>query len=346
MYQHDSDEGPNRRVLLRTPTRLNYAAPETVKAVLKRDLSGYDSEVKGMERREETVWVENGRRHRLQIHPNGFELIGSTVSSQQGLASDINFLSKDDVLDRYYPHCEKLLEQHLSSDAGDQVLLVKAFDHNVRQETPAPQMMKPLTEVHGDYTSTSGPRRLQLLAESPKINDVWRERLGETPLLDPALVDECLTKKRRFALINVWRNIDPDFPVQSVPLACMDAKTYQRDDLRILELHYADRIGENFIVCPPPAASASGSDRQHRWFYFPEMTFQEALLIKQWDSAGDFAKGKDRDESISTMSIHSAFLDPCTPSEGAAPRQSIEVRCVVIWDKAENGAKDVESSAP
>jgi len=262
--------------------------------------------------KEETVWVENGRQENLQLHPNGFELV-----PDDDMNEEIDFLNKDSVLDHYYPHCERLLERCLG-----QGVTVKAFDHNVRQQVPDPNMMKPLGLVHGDYTTTSGPRRLHLLAESPKINDVWRERLGDTPLLDATVVNECVAGKRRFALINVWRSIDRNHSVQCLPLACMDAETYTRNDLRVLELHYEDRIGENFLACPTA---------EHKWFYFPEMEFHEALLIKQWDSFGGVAQGKKRDDAVSTMSIHSAFLDPWSPA-AAPPRQSIEVRCVAIWD--------------
>ena len=73
------------------------------------------------------------------------------------------------------------------------------------------------------------------------------------------------------------------------------------------------------------------------------MTFDEVLLLKQWDPFGDFAKKKDtasstssssvaRDE-LSTFTIHSAFDDPVTPPK-APPRQSIEVRSEVIWEPA------------
>lgn len=58
----------------------------------------------------------------------------------------------------------------------------------------------------------------------------------------------------------------------------------------------------------------------------------EALLLKQWDSCGDFAQGKAIDSALSTMTVHSAFMDP-TPQQDAAPRESVEVRCVVIWDE-------------
>ena len=73
------------------------------------------------------------------------------------------------------------------------------------------------------------------------------------------------------------------------------------------------------------------------------MTQDEVLLIKQWDSAGtDITKDAIRgcgghDENgvdadyISTMALHSAFIDPTTPTNNTIHRQSIEVRCVAIW---------------
>ena len=66
------------------------------------------------------------------------------------------------------------------------------------------------------------------------------------------------------------------------------------------------------------------------------MTRDEALLIKQWDSAGLLAtsRGKHPDHESDgpcTFSFHSAFNDPRTP-EDAPDRWSIEVRCVVLYE--------------
>jgi hypothetical protein len=245
-------------------------------------------------------------------------------------------------------------------------------------------VQKPIGLVHGDYTTTSAPRRLQLLGESPKINDIWYDRFIQmrncssttgssssnnscnndpppTSLLDPHMVQECLTStekdqrpKRRYAFINVWRNIDVHNPVMALPLGCVDAQTHcMKDDFRILELHYTDRIGENYLSCHPPDhhpdvendintnESKRAPQRQHQWVYFPHMDYHEALLIKQWDSHGtDLVESSssesnntiaEEEEYISTLSLHSAFIDPTTPNN-APPRQSIEVRCVAIWD--------------
>eukprot|EP00542_Grammatophora_oceanica_P001799 CAMPEP_0194063520 /NCGR_PEP_ID=MMETSP0009_2-20130614/80592_1 /TAXON_ID=210454 /ORGANISM="Grammatophora oceanica, Strain CCMP 410" /LENGTH=57 /DNA_ID=CAMNT_0038715675 /DNA_START=84 /DNA_END=254 /DNA_ORIENTATION=- len=57
------------------------------------------------------------------------------------------------------------------------------------------------------------------------------------------------------------------------------------------------------------------------------MTHHEVMLLKQWDSHGSHAPPSS---VPSLFTIHSAFLDPSSPAD-APPRQSIEVRCVVIW---------------
>ena len=194
--------------------------------------------------------------------------------------------------------------------------------------------------VHADYTKTSAPRRLNDLSNPPKANDVLKPKLiaqNKKSLLDPSIVKEALEGKRRYAFINVWRSIDAKDTVKNPPLACVDATTTTVDELRMFKIHYVDRVGENYFVSPPAA-----SDRkEHGWYYCPEMTMDEVILLKQWDSRGAVACGahsdgeeeKNGDESkTSTFTIHSAFIDP-TYGNDALPRKSIEVRCIVIWDE-------------
>ncbi len=57
-----------------------------------------------------------------------------------------------------------------------------------------------------------------------------------------------------------------------------------------------------------------------RWHHVPRMTPDEVLLIKGWDSLED---GRAR------FAPHGAFEPPDTPEE-AAPRESIEVRTLVV----------------
>jgi len=159
-------------------------------------------------------------------------------------------------------------------------------------------------------------------------------------LLDPSIVKEALERKRRYAFINVWRSIDAKNTVKNPPLACVDATTTTIDELRMFKIHYNDRVGENYFISPP---AASGR-REHGWYYYPEMTMDEVILLKQWDSRGAVACGAHSDgeekngeknggeDKTSTFTIHSAFTDPSYGND-APPRKSIEVRCVVIWDE-------------
>ena len=74
----------------------------------------------------------------------------------------------------------------------------------------------------------------------------------------------------------------------------------------------------------------------HKWFFYPGMTIDEAILIKQWDSFGGLAISNGNaslesiDSEISTFSFHSAFNDAQAPKY-APDRWSIEVRCMVLF---------------
>ena len=180
--------------------------------------------------------------------------------------------------------------------------------------------------MHGDYTLTSAPQRMRDLTRPPTLNDTYRTVLaeGET-LLDAGAVEQAITDGR-FALINVWRNIARE-PVATRPLALCDGMSVHPEELVVFEIHYSDRIGENYFA---------KHDARHRWVYWSAMTRDEALLIKQWDSAGELARSEgaradpDGVDQHCTFSFHSAFEDPATPPD-APDRWSIEVRCAVLY---------------
>ena len=66
------------------------------------------------------------------------------------------------------------------------------------------------------------------------------------------------------------------------PLALCDGRVDQ--DLVVFEI-LSDRIGENYW---------SKYHDRHRFYRYPEMIRNEALLIKQWDSAGELARSAGR----------------------------------------------------
>jgi hypothetical protein len=299
------------------------------KVVMLRDPDGNDGSMRGVERDRRETTIYNGRSFvgdtRKQLAGNGFELLTRPLEH-----ASLDFLDQTQVVRDYYSECVRIIEQATGASAF-------AFDHNVRSAQDkqserriqgGQQVQEPLHLVHGDYTLTSAPQRLRDLAQQPGVNDTLRTVLAENEtLISNAVVQRALEDGRRFAIINLWRNVAYE-PVATHPLALCDSQTVDPDDLVVFEIHYQDRIGENYF--------AKHADR-HAWYYFPEMTRDEALLIKQWDSAGPLARSDGRqgdatgDGASSTFSFHSAFEDPATPAN-APDRKSIEVRCIVIYD--------------
>ena len=198
-----------------------------------------------------------------------------------------NFYDTAEVRSVYYPEVEELLKT--ATGAAEVVI----FDHTLRsasaEQRAAGGIREPVRYVHNDYTVVSGRRRV-------------------TDLLEPARAAEFL--KGRHAVINVWRPIHR--PVEQAPLAVCDAQSIAPEDLVATDLVYRDRLGEVYSVTYNP---------RHRWFYYPAVAPDEALLIKTYDSCED---GRAR------FTAHTSFDEPNTPSD-VAPRESIEIRALVFY---------------
>jgi len=80
----------------------------------------------------------------------------------------------------------------------------------------------------------------------------------------------------------------------------------------LAERRYPHRVGQTYRLKYNPG---------HRWFYFPEMRRDEALVFKVYDSETD---GRAR------FTPHTSFVDPATPP-GSSPRQSIEARAMAFF---------------
>ena len=255
---------------------------------------------------------------------NGFQLEKSKLGDL-----DFDFLDQEQIVQDYYKHCANIVMHNTGGRAY-------AFDHNIRSASGkqantrilgGQQVQEPLHLVHGDYTLRSAPQRLHDLSLPPTGNDTLASILPAGESLIKAADAQHALSNGRFSIINVWRNIRKT-PVMVRPLALCDARSVTPEDLVVFEIHYQDRIGENYFA---------KHSKHQRWFYYPQMTRDEVLLIKQWDSDGTFAKSRgelaDGSSQLApcTFSFHSAF-DETTGSSDAPDRWSVEVRCIVIYD--------------
>ena len=197
-----------------------------------------------------------------------------------------DFLDPEELKRVYYPEVSLLMRTVSGAKRAH------VFDHTLRSgdeaEREARLLREPVLSAHNDYTEWSGPNRV-------------RELMGEEA--------ETLLKSR-FAIVQVWRAINQ--PIESNPLAIADAKSVEPGDLLVAERRYPNRVGQTYRLKYNP---------RHRWFYFPRMRRDEALVFKVFDSEKD---GRAR------FTPHTSFDDPATPP-GAPPRQSIEARGLAFF---------------
>jgi hypothetical protein len=206
-----------------------------------------------------------------------------------------DFYDEEKVRAEYLPEIELFLRDATGAT------VVFAFDHNVRSAKGASEgkagVRAPVDMAHNDYTESSGPRRMREILESRGRGDLAGHRAE---------------------LVNVWRPIRG--PVQDIPLGiCAAASTAPEDFVPTDIQHFGEddlekprHVGEIFSVRRNP---------RHRWFYVADMRPDEALVFKCWSSAQD---GRAR------YTAHTGFRNPNAPA-GAAPRESIEVRTLVVY---------------
>jgi hypothetical protein len=197
-----------------------------------------------------------------------------------------DFLDPAELERVYYPEVVALVRRLTGA------VRAHVFDHTLRTgddaERAARNIREPVLWAHNDYTDWSGPQRLREL-----------------------LPDEAgRLLERRFAIVQVWRAIDR--PIVANPLAITDARSVAPADLLRAERRYPHRVGETYQLLHNPA---------HRWYYYPRMQRDEALVFKTYDSPAD---GRAR------FVPHTSFDDPSAPPD-APPRRSIEARAFAFF---------------
>jgi len=131
-------------------------------------------------------------------------------------------------------------------------------------------------------------------------------------------------KFRRYLYLNLWRNIC-DTPIENDHLALLDERTTVKPDDYIAK----DLFGEGYSVVQYDL-NARHADN-HKWYYYPKMKKDEAILFKQLDS--DWTK-------TGRICFHTSVNNPEVTNY--ASRESIEVRMVCYW----NEKADLPNSMP
>lgn len=243
-----------------------------------------------------SVFVRNARllRPEASFGSHGFMLAQLPTSAT-------DFRDPAAVEEVYIPESLRFAREVLAAD------LVLPIAWMVRRSVEGvPGSHPPANDVHVDYT--------------PEFSE-W---------MPPVLLERANMENyqfRRFVAINFWRPFTP--PPQDWPLGLCSGRAIGPDEGRphgILHVDALPRVEDVPEVLPDDPSQPKSYDfsafqfsPSHEWYYFPDMTIDEVVLFKNYDS-----------ERIGPWRVpHAGFKDPGCPE--TQPRESIEVRLGVFY---------------
>ncbi|KAK8106875.1 uncharacterized protein PG998_008888 [Apiospora kogelbergensis] len=231
-----------------------------------------------------------GRESEFTLDHDGFLAITPPRPDPVNPSSDDDDVDFDDeasIAARYYPEVTRLLLRHVPG--ATRVVL---FDHTIRRARP-------------------GSKRAPRATAASALQRVRRH----LPAGDAAAV---LAAGTRYRIVNVWRTLSPQGPLEAHPLAYASSSTFRDEDAIPVEHRYpGGYTGQT-------AAVAHRGDQA--WYYWSGMTPDERLLLECFDSES-LKSGNSQVKGGRTP--HSAFEDPRTRPD-AEGRESIEVRALVF----------------
>jgi len=119
----------------------------------------------------------------------------------------------------------------------------------------------------------------------------------------------------RVAILQTWRAISA--PPQDTTLAMCDPRSVPESDTFVMDSVLGPEV---FPTCFFESRLCRVNP-EHKWYYYPELTKDEVLVFKGYDS--DPTKCGDV--------MHTAFDVPGVPAD-AEPRRSVEARFLAFWE--------------
>ena len=220
------------------------------------------------------------------IETHGFQLVKAPTK--------VNLMDTDAVTELYYPECKELLKEVTGAEN------VVGGGHEYR------------TGITGEV----GRRAIK-----PTPNGSGGGYAGGIHSDMCSLVEKAFSRRvpegRHFQSINIWRSCKPGELVQMMPLAVCDINSVVPEDIVFGDgqntgniKQYTKVVDQRVIYSP-----------QQRWYYFPDMTYDEVLLFRQYDT---------RQEELNMRTVfHTAVWDPAT-TDDTPMRWTIEIRMQAI----------------
>jgi hypothetical protein len=234
------------------------------------------------------VTVSNGRPH---LDDFGLDRSGFTLLRHRSAVTD--FGDKEQLDGTYTSEVAALVRE---ATGADEVVTLGWVIRRANQALDGAQ--PPASDVHVDMHPGRADDRMT--AASPR---------GEP--------------YKRAIMTSLWRTFSP--PPQDWPLALLDYRSVDDAEgepnllLFVDKLPDPDDIPEIEDPDSRPAGSIFAPAPHHRWWFFPDLTADEALLFKLHDS----------DHSVAWRVPHTAFEAPYAAD--ANPRESVEYRTIAFF---------------
>lgn len=223
----------------------------------------------------------------------GFSLDREGFTLASAPTSVRDFHDRDEVASRYVPEAFELIRA-LTGAAATALLNSPVVRVSGRVGTRPAGSTFTGDFVHADFSAPAAESMLRMNVPPGEV----AERL-----------------RHRYAVFNVWRTFSG--PPQDVPLALCDTRSVAPEDKQFCQITMKSATGnvltwENITYY---------HNREHRWWYCPDMTRDEAYVFRSFDSAPGQAE----------QVPHSAFVNDTCPAS-APPRASIEVRVFAFYE--------------
>jgi hypothetical protein len=239
------------------------------------------------------VPIHNARTapERPTLDSHGFELFGHKSAIR-------NFHDRVEI-DAVYP--QEVMDAAQALTGADLILPLGYVLRNA-SETGNGQNQPPASDVHVDMSPETAPKGARALIEQAAPGKSYR----------------------RFLATSFWRPHSE--PPQDWPVALCDHRTLAPEEgVPNRLVRRSSRPDPAEMLAPIadedelPAALIFRFGAHHRWYYYPDMTRDEVLLIKLHDS----------DHGRAWFAAHTAFHDARRP--GTHTRESIEFRTIAYW---------------
>lgn len=191
----------------------------------------------------------------------------------------------------YFRECEDLVQRLTGADVAVQISHAVRNNVGNKLSKGVEYLTAYATFAHTDYTTEIIPSAWKMLVKRG--------------------VPESQAKRMRLAFFNVWQ--PTRVPVEQHPLALLDWTSAVPDDVVSVTLGYSVTPKEGQGTMQPPIGQLVHNP-DHRWYFFPNLQTDEALVFTQVDGR----------EERPRHSFHTAVKHSIKPD--ALARQSVEVR--------------------